>query len=301
MANRYPNSNDAFNQFSPLYQPGTSMNFTGSGSAEFLQFPRFYYMQQNPNPTVQTPSPLPSPSPSPSTSLPTEPSNPGPSTQKSRERWQTRDEAVLVQLWADNIERLESKDSRKAWDEIVRALNEKQGITKTVDQCQRKLKHLKNLYKEKKDWNRKQSGGNIRKSPHYDAIDAVLGCRDVITCNKLRQVGITTPEPALDAEHTPEGRSTPLPATPSSTNSESSAETTRRKERKNQRKRPRAAESDSEDEGFKDALKKLSSADDSLSRAIEGMENAQAQQNQLMTQLLGSFNRYMDAKTSKKE
>ena len=88
------------------------------------------------NSTVQTPSPSPSPS------LPTEPSKPGPSTQKSRERWQTRDEAVLVQLWADNIYRLESKDSRKAWDEIVRALNDKQGITKTVDQCQRKLKHL---------------------------------------------------------------------------------------------------------------------------------------------------------------
>ena len=78
------------------------------------------------NPTVQTPSP----------SLPTELSKTGPSTQKSRERWQTRDEAVLVQLWADNIDRLESKDSRKAWDEIVRALNDKQGITNTVDQCQ---------------------------------------------------------------------------------------------------------------------------------------------------------------------
>ena len=91
------------------------MNFPGSGSTEFLQFPGFYYssshgMQQGAeqfNPTVQTPS------------LPTEPSNPGPSTHKSRERWQTKDEAVLVQLWADNIERLESKDSRKAWDEIA--------------------------------------------------------------------------------------------------------------------------------------------------------------------------------------
>ena len=65
-------------------------------------------------------------------------------------------------------------------------MNDKQGITKTVDQCQHKLKHLKNLYKEKIDWNHKQSGGNIQKSPHYDAIDVVLGCRDVITCNKLR-------------------------------------------------------------------------------------------------------------------
>ena len=197
-------SNDPLNQYSP-YQPGSPLNFSGSGSREFLQFPGFYYssshgMQQGAeqfNPTVQTPS----------SSLPTEPSKPGPSPQKSHKRWQTkRDEAVLVQLWADNIDCLDSKDSRKAWDEIVRALNDKQGITKTVDQCQRKLKHLKNLYKEKKDWNRKQSGGNIQKSPHYDAIDAVLGCRDVITCNKLRQVGITTPEPALDAKQTPEGR-----------------------------------------------------------------------------------------------
>ena len=105
MANRYPN--DPFNHYSSLYQPGTSINFPGSGSTEFFQFPGFYYsshgMQQNH--TVQTLSPSPSPS------LPIEPSNPRPSTQKSRERWQTRDEAVLVQLWTDNIERLESKDS----------------------------------------------------------------------------------------------------------------------------------------------------------------------------------------------
>ena len=108
MANRYPN--DPFNQYSP-YQPASPLNFPGSGSREFLQFPGFYYssshgMQQGAeqfNPTVQTPSP----------SLPTEPSKPGPSTQKSRESWQTRDEAVMVQLWADNIDRLESKDSRK--------------------------------------------------------------------------------------------------------------------------------------------------------------------------------------------
>lgn len=211
------------------------MNLPGSGSMEFLQFPGFCYsshgMQQNP--TVQTPSPL------------TEPSSPGSSTQKSRKQWQTRDGAVLAQLLTDNIKHLESNDSRKAWDEIVGALNEKQGIKK-VNQCQRKLKHLKNLYKEKKDWNWKQSGGNIQKSPQYDAIDAVLGSRDVMTCNKLRQVGITTPDPALDAEQTPEGRSTPSPATPSLTNSELSAETTRRKECKNQRKHTRAAESNSE-------------------------------------------------------
>ena len=53
------------------------------------------------------------------------------------------------------------------------------------------------------------------------------------------------------------------------------------------RKRTRAAESDSEEEGFRDVMKKLSGEGDALSRAIEGMQTAQAQQNQLMTQLLG--------------
>lgn len=129
MANNYPN--DSFNQYSP-HHPGSPLTFLGSGSREFVQFPGFYYssshgMQQGGeqfSPTVQTPSP----------SLSTEPSRPGPSTQKSRKRWQTRDEAVLVQLWADNIDRLESKDNRKAWDKIVRASKDKQGIRKTVDQ-----------------------------------------------------------------------------------------------------------------------------------------------------------------------
>ena len=131
MANRYPN--DSFNQYSP-HHPGSLLTFLGSGSREFVQFPGFYYssshgLQQGGeqySPSVQTPSP----------SLSTEPSRPGPSTQKSRKRWQTRDEAVLVQLWADNINRLESKDKRKAWDEIVKALKDKQGSTKTVDQAE---------------------------------------------------------------------------------------------------------------------------------------------------------------------
>ena len=110
-----------------------------------------------------------------------------------RERWNFNDERVLLQLWADNIEKIESKDSRKAWEDITRALNEKQGLQKTVEQCQRKVKHLKNQYKDKKDWNRWQSGGNLRKSPHYDQIDAVLGCRDIIMCSNVEQAGIQQP------------------------------------------------------------------------------------------------------------
>lgn len=91
-AHHYPNN--PFNQYSP-YQPGSPLNFPRSGSREFLQFPGFYYssshgIQQGAeqfNSTAQTPS----------LSLPTEPSKPGPATQKSQEHWQTGDKAVLVQ------------------------------------------------------------------------------------------------------------------------------------------------------------------------------------------------------------
>ena len=128
----------------------------------------------------------------------------------------------------------------------------------------------------------------------------MLGCREVITYNKLRQVGITTPEPALDADQKDalDLLLLPLPLvrqTRSRVPRPHAAESAKTDESAQER-----AESDSEEEGFRDVIKKLSGKDDALSRAIEGMQTAQAQQNQPMTQLPRSFNRYMDAKTSKK-
>ena len=139
-------------------------------------------------------------------------------TKKSnqRERWGFDDEKVLLQLWADNIEKVESKDSRKAWEEICKALNERQGLKKTVDQCQRKVKPLKNQYKEKKDWNRRQSGGNLRKSPHYDIIDSVLGCRDIITCNNVEQAGTQAAQNCRSSENSPVTSSAEAPSSSSS-------------------------------------------------------------------------------------
>ena len=95
-----------------------------------------------------------------------------------------------MQLWGENLGKLESKDSRKAWEEVTRLLNERQKLKKSVDQCQRKMKHLRTLYKESRDWNRRQSGGNLHKSPHFDALDAILGYRDIVTCNKIQQAAM---------------------------------------------------------------------------------------------------------------
>ena len=222
-----------------------------------------------------------------------------------RERWNFNDERVLLQLWADNIEKIESKDSQKAWKDITRALNEKQGLQKSIEQCQRKVKHLKNQYKDKKDWNRRQSGGNLRKSPHYDQIDAVLGCRDIITCSNIEQAGIQQPTTSQHSGSSPEDSPTTGTAEATSSSSSPNTPTTAAKSvvrRRDRKKHPSRMDSDSkEDASIGKAIKKLTTEGDQMARVMERMQASQAQQLQLMTQLLGSFNRYMDSKNPQKE
>jgi len=226
-----------------------------------------------------------------------------PAKKNTRERWDPDDEKVLVQLWGEHLEKLESKDSRKAWENVTRLLNERQKIKKSVDQCQRKMKHLRTLYKESRDWNRRQSGGNLHKSPHFDALDAILGCRDIVTCNKVQQAGMGKTDSEASNGGESELSSTPSPAT-SASSPVSESEITKRKERKNRKVRGKkrlAADSasDSEDDPFKQAMKKLTADGDRMGALMESMQQSQAQQVKLMEGLLGSFNRYMDHKAKK--
>lgn len=298
MANSYnhPGNHHPAQEYSQ-YQ---DLNFPFCGTNEFVH-------------TFQASTPRPQPNfvglQNPGAQLPAAPSNHAaqPAAEdnaaKKRERWNYNDEHVLLQLWADNIEKIESKDSRVAWEDITRSLNEKQGTKKTVDQCQRKVKHLKTQYKGKKDWNRRQSGGNIQKSPHYDLIDSVLGCRDIITCTNVEQAG--TPRHKSGASS--EGST----ASPTPSSSSSTAETPdtavksvdKRRERKKSNKRPARVDSDSDDETatIGQAIKKLSSEGDQVTRVMERLQESQAQQMQLMARLLGTFDRYMESKMPKKD
>lgn len=57
-----------------------------------------------------------------------------------------------------------------------------------------------------------------------------------------------------------------------------------------------------EDTSIGEAIKKLTPEGDQMARVMERMQDdSQAQQLQLVTQLLGSFNRYMDSKNPQKE
>ena len=209
-------------------------------------------------------------------------------------------------FWAHNVEKVERKDSRKAWEEICKALNKRQGLKTTIDQCQRKVKHLKNQSKEKKDWNRRQSGGNLRKSPHYDIIDSVLGCRDIITCNNVEQAGTQAAQNSRSSENSPETSSAEAPSSSSSagciTPTTAVCSVARRRERKKVKGQKRPAcvdDSNSEDDTVGEAIKKLATEGEQMASVMERMQDSQAQQIQLMSQLVRCFNKYME--NNKKE
>lgn len=109
--------------------------------------------------------------------------------QKRYETWSNDEQKLLVQLWAENHELLESRESRQAWRKICEELNTRTNANKNVEKCMKKMKYLIDKYKVAKEWNRKQTGGSIRKSVFYDEIDAILGCRDIVTLNHVSEAG----------------------------------------------------------------------------------------------------------------
>lgn len=111
-------------------------------------------------------------------------------TKRKNAKYETfpfKEEQYLVNLWKENFEQLESKNSLRVWTKIVDELTAQFSNNRTVDKCMRKMKYLIDKYKEKKDWNRKQSDGHLRKSPFYDEIDEILSCRDFVTFNNVKE------------------------------------------------------------------------------------------------------------------
>ena len=109
-------------------------------------------------------------------------------------RWSNDEEKMLLSSWAENFDCFESREARKAWDDIAKKMNDKCGGKRTTDKYQKKMKYLVDRCEQAKDWNSKQSGGNRRKSAHYDEIDEVLGCRDIVTLQNVQEAGNVSEE-----------------------------------------------------------------------------------------------------------
>lgn len=122
------------------------------------------------------------------------------------------EERCLVNLWKENHDQLESKNAHKVWAKIVDDLNARFKANRTVDKCMRKIKYLIDKYKEKKDWNCNRSGGNLRKSPFYDEIDEVLGCRDFVRFNNVKESAVPSPNASTASAGT--GASTSASSSP---------------------------------------------------------------------------------------
>lgn len=95
---------------------------------------------------------------------------------KSYDTWTKEEQKILVQLWAENFEPLESRDAGKIWQKICDEINNRLGCHKTAQNCIKNIRYLIDRYKEAKDWNSKQTGVNLRKSVFCDEIGEVLGC-----------------------------------------------------------------------------------------------------------------------------
>lgn len=72
-----------------------------------------------------------------------------PKEKKKYETWSQGEQKLLVQLWTDNHELLESRESRTAWRKICDELNSRMETNKTVEKCMKKLKYLIDKYRGK--------------------------------------------------------------------------------------------------------------------------------------------------------
>ena len=156
---------------------------------------------------------------------------------KQYDKWTNEEQKALINLWADRHERLESKDAQKIWDEIAREINRKFRTTRLGEKCQKKMKYLIKKYQKAKDWNSHQTGGHRWKVVFYDEIDAVLGCRDVVT---LRHVAEARTRASTSAPNSNASKSNNSESPGQGTSSET------RTERKKKCKRARPEEGDEE-------------------------------------------------------
>ena len=176
------------------------------------------------------------------------------------------------------------------------------------------MRYLIDKYKNAKDWNRNQSGGHFRKSPHFDIIDSILGTRDIVTLDHVeetegemddnsqarsdrqkdreqtKQLEVESPKPAATRKD-----SALSPATPAQFRKARKKSVERRKRGINE------VESDDEErQAFKAACKSINEQGDKMADVMKQcLESAQQQQSAMFQQFLGSLSGLLGREPSK--
>ena len=205
---------------------------------------------------------------------------------KSYEKWSEEEKKLLVRLWADNFDSLESKDARKVWERIAHELSTKCGTKKTSDKCQKKMKYWIDRYKAAKDWNRRQSGGNRKQSVFYEEIDQVLGCRDGVTLRHVAQAGSSSGSTSVEEEKASNEEEQIVAGEDSKKE--------KRTQRKLSRKRAREEENDQEyKEMFKAAFSGMDEQRKEMTAFMTNFNRVQEQQAETMNSLVGALTQYL--------
>ena len=186
-----------------------------------------------------------------------------------------------MNLWKENFKQLESKNSRKVWTKNVEELNAQFSNNCTVDKCMHKMKYIIDKYKEKKDWNRKQTGGNLRKSQFYDEIDEILGCCNFVTSNNVKESGSSSSASA--------GCScSSLPSSPqvlagdSNCDNEVLPEEGKSERKQHQKRRSKAADHEEQDNAIVAILGHVKDQGDQLTFVLTELQKLNAEQTKMM-------------------
>ena len=100
-------------------------------------------------------------------------------------KWSTAQTGAHANACKDCFADLESRKNPAAWRTILQNVNETGG-KKSIDQAKKKLRNLKDRYKEAKE-NSKKSGGARNFPKYYAVFHEVLGTRRQVRLNKVRE------------------------------------------------------------------------------------------------------------------
>ena len=198
---------------------------------------------------------------------------------RSYDKWSDDEEKMLISLWAENIDRINSSQARKAWEDIATQMNKKFGSKRATESCKKKMKYLLERYKVCKDWNSKQTGGNLRKSAHFDEIDGVMGCGDIVTLSNVKEAGSAVSQD--EEANSSEGGCV----------QKKEARTSRKKTKK----REREEENDNEERKmFRAAFSGLETQRNDMNTFVTNFTRMQEQQVTTMNALVGALSKFLE-------
>lgn len=114
--------------------------------------------------------------------------------QQKKSRFTKEQSEILVVLWVENFNELQSSRCNQIWPNIAKEVS-KYGHAKTVQQCKVKIRNFKDSYNKCIDHMKNATGGAaVKKCDFFDQLDRVLSDRDVTNLPEFFEVGCVNNE-----------------------------------------------------------------------------------------------------------